>query len=45
MGLCPPASNEVVSVVFDGSETNSTSVGELPETLRLLDLVGTDEDP
>lgn len=45
MGLCPPAETEVVSVVSDGSETGLASVGELPEALRLLDLVGTDADP
>lgn len=52
MGLCPPASNEVVSVVFDGGSTDSAqpdasfpASGERAEALRLLDLVGTEADP
>lgn len=50
LGLCPPPSNEVVPVVFGDngvvSEADDVdSDNELPEALRLLALVGTDEDP
>lgn len=51
LGLCPPRGEEVVSVVFDDTggedDVNATPTGtcELPEALRLLDLVGTDDDP
>lgn len=64
LGLCPPASSEVVSVVFDRWDDDGGALGpdqelaaaadgsavapaadQLPEALRLLDLVGTGDDP
>lgn len=56
LGLCPPPETGVVSVVFAAdvplsgtteveSATDDAADDELPKALRLLALVGTDEDP